>query len=114
MRLPAATLWRLGLRRFPTLFNFIQTNFREWPHVERFWAMYRPLVDVPGARPPGATVQFRGSLGAEARRRNGSVGLLRRIGESNVRGLSSAPAKGNRSSVASAIGRSRVRSCAPI
>jgi hypothetical protein len=52
--LELTTLWRFGLRRSPTLFNFIQTSFREWAHVEQPWTMHRPLVDLPGARPPGA------------------------------------------------------------
>jgi hypothetical protein len=70
------TLRRLGFRRFPTLFTFVHTSFRKWSHGERPWAMHRPFVTVSGARPPGAILQSRGSLGAGAHRRKASVGDL--------------------------------------
>jgi hypothetical protein len=60
---------RLYLWWFPTLFNFIQTNFRNWPHVEQHWAMHRPLTNVIRCQAPRSHIAVPGTLGAAVRRR---------------------------------------------
>jgi hypothetical protein len=56
--------------------QFYTAELPKGVHVNNTLGDALPPYNVPGARPPGAILQSRGSPSAEGHRRNGSVGRL--------------------------------------